>query len=78
MQANEAYRLLPMPVPAVIVTLHGAEGGLLLDEDTGKEVGTVVLLCMREPASRGFPPRATNGLFLLVADNRFVMLPIIG
>lgn len=41
-QANEAYRLLPMPVPAVLVTLHGAEGGLLLDEDTGKEVGTSV------------------------------------
>eukprot|EP00752_Nemacystus_decipiens_P001295 g1287.t1 len=37
-QANEAYRLLPMPVPAVLVTLHGAEGGLLLDEDTGKEI----------------------------------------
>ncbi|CAM9786097.1 unnamed protein product, partial [Scytosiphon promiscuus] len=36
--ANEAYRLDPMPVPAVLVTLHGAQGGLLIDEDTGKEV----------------------------------------
>eukprot|EP00903_Cladosiphon_okamuranus_P007227 g7015.t1 len=52
-QANEAYRLLPMPVPAVLVTLHGAEGGLLLDEDTGKEI----------PASAGgifFLPANTN------------------
>lgn len=40
-QANEAYQLLPMPVPAVLVTLHGAQGGLLLDEGTGKEVGYV-------------------------------------
>lgn len=37
MLANEAYRLNPMPVPAVLVTLHGAKGGLLLDEDSGKE-----------------------------------------
>ncbi|CBN76539.1 Mannose-6-phosphate isomerase [Ectocarpus siliculosus] len=35
---NDAYRLNPMPVPAVLVTLHGAQGGLLLDEDTGKEI----------------------------------------
>lgn len=35
---NDAYRLNPMPVPAVLVTLHGSQGGLLLDEDTGKEV----------------------------------------
>ncbi|CAM9989700.1 unnamed protein product [Pylaiella littoralis] len=36
--ANEAYSLKPMPVPAVLVTLHGVKGGLLLDEDTGKEI----------------------------------------
>lgn len=38
--ANEAYSLKPMPVPAVLVTLHGVKGGLLLDEDTGKEVSS--------------------------------------
>lgn len=27
-----------MPVPAVLVTLKGGKGGLLIDEDTGKEV----------------------------------------
>lgn len=36
--ANDVYGLEPMPVPAVLVTLKGTQGGLLLDEDTGKEV----------------------------------------
>lgn len=36
--ANDVYGMEPMPVPAVLVTLKGAQGGLLLDEDTGKEV----------------------------------------
>lgn len=53
-QANDAYRLLPMPVPAVLVTLHGAKGGLLLDEDTGKEVGT------RSRRSENFLTPTTN------------------
>lgn len=35
---NDAYRLDPMPVPAVIVALKGSAGGLLIDETTSKEV----------------------------------------
>lgn len=37
---NDAYRLNPMPVPAVLVTLKGGAGGLIIDEDSGKEVFT--------------------------------------
>lgn len=32
------YHLEPMPVPAVLVILAGLKGGLIYDEDTGKEV----------------------------------------
>lgn len=38
MPGNDAYRLDAMPVPAVLVTLKGGAGGLLMDESTGKEV----------------------------------------
>lgn len=41
--ANEAYRIEAMPVPAVLVTLKGGEGGLLIEEDTGKEVRITAL-----------------------------------
>eukprot|EP00904_Undaria_pinnatifida_P009889 jgi/Undpi1/602/HiC_scaffold_10.g04066.m1 len=36
--ANDCYGLEPMPVPAVLVTLKGTQGGLLLDEESGKEI----------------------------------------
>lgn len=36
--ANDAYRIEAMPVPAVLVTLKGGKGGLLIEEENGKEV----------------------------------------
>ncbi|CAM9106136.1 unnamed protein product [Discosporangium mesarthrocarpum] len=61
---NEAYHIESMPVPAVLVTLAGGEGGIVIEEKSGREI----------EASEGgvfFLPADTN--VTLVADKHSPM-----